>query len=212
MASADWDRSAHERLKRQAPRTLRISLFLAAALLACGAALAPPYIAAPYGLEGDFDRLEGLIDRPEIVVPPPPATIAHPYPPLPAEFELDANAPPLPPLPSNWFDPQRLPALAVPWAEKFTPPPDRPPQLVHFVAPQYPELAAEARAEGLILIELLVDETGRVARARILESDANPALEASALEAALQCLFSPAMQGDRPVRCRVLLPMRFALH
>jgi TonB family protein len=48
-----------------------------------------------------------------------------------------------------------------------------------------------------VQVEILIDATGHVARARVTQSI--PALDASALECVKQWVFAPAMKRGRPV-------------
>jgi TonB family protein len=66
-------------------------------------------------------------------------------------------------------------------------------------------------AEGIVSVLVAIDEQGRVIAARVSASTAPPSLEAAALEAARRCLFQPAKQGAKAVRCQVVIPFTFAL-
>jgi protein TonB len=88
---------------------------------------------------------------------------------------------------------------------------DREPVPVNLVRPRYPLLAREAGIEGRVDVMVLVDEKGRVANARVVNSDVTPAMERAALEAARQSVFEPALQGTRPVRARMVVPFHYRL-
>ena len=66
-----------------------------------------------------------------------------------------------------------------------------------------------ARVEGTVTLEALVDERGLVADARVLKSI--PLLDQSALEAAKQWEFKPAMLNGEPVPVLVVLELDFTL-
>lgn len=68
----------------------------------------------------------------------------------------------------------------------------------HRVAPEYPATARAARIEGVVVVELVVDETGRVAEARAIEGPA--LLRDTAVEAASKWAFKPGHIGKRPVK------------
>jgi protein TonB len=85
------------------------------------------------------------------------------------------------------------------------------PVVLRAVEPSYPKLAKEAGAEGAVWVEVLVDRTGRVARARIVRSEAGRILEEAALAAARDYLFRPALQQGHPVPAMVVIPFRFTL-
>ena len=89
---------------------------------------------------------------------------------------------------------------------------DTKPKVLKSVRPDYPELAREAGAEGTVLVEVTVDGTGRVTAARVVGSDTVTALERAALAAAMQYLFSPALQRNVPVTVRTVITFEFQLH
>lgn len=84
------------------------------------------------------------------------------------------------------------------------------PQLIKKVLPEYPELARKAGLEGKVIVELVVGKDGQVKDARILKSD-NEIFNQAALDAVKQYVFKPAMQNDKPVSVRVLVPIVFTL-
>ena len=67
----------------------------------------------------------------------------------------------------------------------------------------------QARLQGTVVLEALVDEQGRVADARVLRS--LPLLDESALAAAKQWEFTPALLNGEPVPVIVTMEMHFAL-
>lgn len=89
---------------------------------------------------------------------------------------------------------------------------DEPPVSIKIFAPEYPPEARQARMEGLVLVEVIVSETGRVVHAEVIRSDTVPMLESASVRAALLSLFRPALHAGVPVRARVVLPFRFKLN
>jgi len=75
--------------------------------------------------------------------------------------------------------------------------------------PQHSAEAMRARIEGTVTLEVLVDERGLVADARVLKSI--PLLDQSALEAARQWEFKPAMLNGEPVPVLIQLELNFTL-
>jgi TonB family protein len=66
-----------------------------------------------------------------------------------------------------------------------------PPMLISRTAPKYPPEARKARAGGIVIVEVIIDKTGRVVAARILK--ALPfGLSEAAVEAVKQWRFKPA--------------------
>ncbi len=78
--------------------------------------------------------------------------------------------------------------------------------------PVYPELLRQAGVQGRVVLEAVVDTTGRVLAASILVvSRTNPGFVAPARQALLATLFRPAMVAGTPVRMRVRIPYEFAI-
>ncbi len=87
--------------------------------------------------------------------------------------------------------------------------PERLPVLVSIREPAYPSLARDAGVQGEVVIRALVGEDGRVRKAIVARG---PAILGEAAAAAVRgALFRPGLQNDRPVKCWVLVPVRFSL-
>jgi len=84
------------------------------------------------------------------------------------------------------------------------------PQVIKAVQPEYPELAKKAGIEGRVVISVVVDEEGKVISAEIVSST-NSIFNESALKAAYEYKFSPAMMKDKKVKVRVLIPFNFVI-
>ena len=80
------------------------------------------------------------------------------------------------------------------------------------VPAEYPELARQAEAEGVVNLLVTIDESGRVIAAKVQTSDAIESLEKAAIAAAMKWLFKPAKQRDKPVKVRIIIPFRFSLN
>ncbi len=87
---------------------------------------------------------------------------------------------------------------------------DQPPRPIKITRPQYPQEAFVKKVEGVVTVEILIDSTGRVVRARILQSV--PMLDAAALQTVYQWVFSPAIKNGRPVPTIAHAPVRFAIY
>ncbi len=87
---------------------------------------------------------------------------------------------------------------------------DAPPKPIKLTKPQYPQEAFIKKIEGQVLVEILIDSTGRVVRARVLQSI--PALDAAARACVLEWLFTPAMKHGRPVSTIATAPVRFQIY
>ncbi len=78
------------------------------------------------------------------------------------------------------------------------------------VKPPYPREARRRSLEGVAVVEMEVDDTGRVARVRLVQSSGHACLDEAALEAAREWRFIPARQDGIPVPATVR--RRFAFH
>ena len=168
----------------------------------------PPYVPRPYQIQ---ERKLEVLNLPEgIDIPPPPAEVERPE--LPQEAEISADVSEeatIAPTEFNPFAPPVIPSRPEPEAFYAF---DSPPEVLRAVEPRYPDRAMEAEAEGEVLVEVIIDENGRVVSAKVIDSDTIDVLENAALEAAYKFLFKPARQGDVPVKCRVVIPFRFTLN
>jgi protein TonB len=101
-------------------------------------------------------------------------------------------------------------------AVEFEPSPDilvaveRLPVPVKQVNPEYPVVARLAGVEGTVWLKVLVDKQGKPKRAIVQKSDYDGFNE-SAINAALQWAFTPAMMNSGPVVVWVSIPFRFQL-
>jgi TonB family protein len=108
-------------------------------------------------------------------------------------------------------DPNGIPG-GVPWGTGFEPVKDydRGPRLVVQTRPMYPQAAFVQKIEGEVLLELLIDDTGRVARARVLQSI--PQLDAAALRCVEAWRFEPARRAGRAVAVIAHAPVSFRIY
>jgi protein TonB len=74
----------------------------------------------------------------------------------------------------------------------------------------YTTQARQAEIEGLVRVEVTVDEDGRVLSARVL-SGLGYGLDESAITAAKATVFQPATRCGKPLVGTVILPFRFDL-
>ncbi len=78
--------------------------------------------------------------------------------------------------------------------------------------PVYPELLRQAGVQGGVVLEAVVDTTGRVLATSIaVVSATHPGFVAPARQALLATLFHPAMVGGKAIRMRVRIPYEFAI-
>jgi len=81
------------------------------------------------------------------------------------------------------------------------------PKLLRKVDPVYPELAKQARAGALIVLEATVDATGRVQEVRILRSA--PLFDEAAVEAVKQWAYRPLLLNGIPTPFIVAVTLNF---
>lgn len=85
----------------------------------------------------------------------------------------------------------------------------QPPQRIVNVAPAYPAIARSARVQGVVILEIVIDERGNVAKAEILRSI--PLLDAAALDAVRQWKFLPTQLNGRAVPIVMSVTVNFTL-
>ena len=87
---------------------------------------------------------------------------------------------------------------------------DTPPRLIKQTRPVYPQDAFIKKIEGVVEVEILIDVTGRVSRARVMRSV--PLLDQAAIETVKQWVFTPAIKGGRPVPTTAIAPVTFRIY
>jgi TonB family protein len=109
-------------------------------------------------------------------------------------------------------------------AQRFgmtVPPPPAPPdrivvgnaqagRLVSQVAPVYPQQARDAKIEGIVSFQAIIDKQGRVTNLTVLSG--HPLLVPAALEAVKQWVYQPTMMNGEPVEIRTQIDVNFTLH
>ncbi|MBN2080005.1 MAG: energy transducer TonB [Spirochaetes bacterium] len=85
------------------------------------------------------------------------------------------------------------------------------PQLRFSRLPPYPDSMRSAGTEGVVVVEIGIDETGRVLFGRIVGSLGRE-FDLAVIKWVRELKFYPALDSSRrPFRCRVRLPVRFTL-
>jgi TonB family protein len=89
---------------------------------------------------------------------------------------------------------------------------EEPPELLAAPLPVYPERLRQARIEGLVVLEVIVDTTGKVepASIRVVQS-AHPGFVEPARTYVRDAVFRPARVAGRAVRVLVRVPIAFRL-
>ena len=83
-------------------------------------------------------------------------------------------------------------------------------KLVRRVEPVYPEIAIRAGIQGIVIIQVVVDETGRVAEVRVVSG--HPILAAAARTAVEQWAYSPTSVDGRPISIIGTVSVNFTLN
>ena len=83
-----------------------------------------------------------------------------------------------------------------------------PVKTVH-VAPVFPSIARSAQVQGVVILEAVLDASGRVESVRVLRSI--PLLDQAAVEAVRQWRFTPALLNGEPVPVVMTVTVNFTL-
>jgi periplasmic protein TonB len=86
---------------------------------------------------------------------------------------------------------------------------DQAPRPIKITQPKYPPDAFVKKIEGTVEVEILIDSSGRVAKARVVRSI--PLLDSAALQTVYQWVFSPAIKNGRPVATIASAPVTFRI-
>ncbi len=105
---------------------------------------------------------------------------------------------------------QAPPTATQPPPPTATPPPahEVPPGILKIVKPIYPPVALQARIGGLVVLRVLVSETGQPIQVEVLRG-ATGGLNEAAVAAVKQWKFTPARKGDTPVQAWTTVPIPF---
>lgn len=79
------------------------------------------------------------------------------------------------------------------------------------IAPVYPMGARQSGRRGEVVVEFVVDESGRVVNPRIVRSN-DPIFEEPTLRAISRWRFEPGRKNGRAVRFRMAMPVQFELN
>ncbi len=86
------------------------------------------------------------------------------------------------------------------------------PAVKHAPPPQYPRAARRRGAEGVVLLEVLVNQVGVPQSVAVKRSSGHAELDAAALTAVRQWTFEPSRAGVVAVAAAVEVPVRFLLN
>jgi protein TonB len=87
---------------------------------------------------------------------------------------------------------------------------DAPPRIIRQTRPRYPQDAFVQKIEGTVVVEIVIDRSGRVSQARVIRSV--PLLDAAAIDAVREWVFEPAVRRGLPVPAIGHAPVRFLVY
>jgi TonB family protein len=82
-------------------------------------------------------------------------------------------------------------------------------QAISLPKPVYPRMATQIRLQGMVTVQVLIDETGKVISAKALSG--HPILVPEAQRAAMQARFSPTIIGETPVKVSGVITYNFVM-
>jgi protein TonB len=84
------------------------------------------------------------------------------------------------------------------------------PKKIKDVIPVYPELATQARVQGVVILECTISPQGRVSDVKVLRSI--PLLDQAAVDAVRQWTYTPTLLNGVPVPVIMTVTVTFSLH
>ncbi|GEM_PF-1207610 len=146
----------------------------------------------------------------DIIIPPKPEEVLKPAP-IVEVSQLEADDDVIPGStviqPDFPVDTKRLEEQ---WMRPTYIPRDVEPRMLQH-AVVYPELQKRIGIEGTVILWLLINELGEVEKVQLHTSSGDRALDDAAVNGYRQAVFSPALQGDIPVKVWVRLPVSFRI-
>ena len=85
----------------------------------------------------------------------------------------------------------------------------KPPARTKYVAPQYPDMARNARVQGVVILEAVIGADGKVEQARVLRSQ--PLLDEAALAAVRAWEYTPTLLNGQPTPVIMTVTVQFRL-
>jgi TonB family protein len=136
-----------------------------------------------------------------VEAPPPPVKIAVAPPPEPSPAPESALPESGSPAPAPTSPAAAAPAAAASVVEVA-------PKISRVIKPLYPQVALRAHIGGIVLLRVLVSETGEPVEVQVLKGVAGGLTE-SAVAAVRNWRFQPATRGGSPVRGWTTIPIPF---
>jgi len=89
--------------------------------------------------------------------------------------------------------------------------PTRPPKVLNWTDPPYPEHARQQGVEGTVVLKLTVSAAGRAQNVRVAGSSGHSALDQAAIAHIKQAQFSPGLKDGRAVPVTITFRVKFRL-
>ena len=165
----------------------------------------PPPPLVPKKVQAKQVKVRPKAVKDSIQKPLKPLPTAPMQPPITDTVQADSPLPPITPsaaLPTVNKDNESASAQVIRAARPLyleNPPPD------------YPRVARKRRYQGVVMLEVLVDQRGAVADVRLFKTSGYGILDRAALKSVTGWKFEPARRGNRPVSMWVRVPIRFRL-
>jgi TonB family protein len=86
----------------------------------------------------------------------------------------------------------------------------KPPEKIFYPAPQYTEIARKARIQGVVIVEAIIDKSGKVTNVKVLKG-LPMGLDQAAVDAVSRWTFKPATLNGKPVAVIYNLTVNFQL-
>ncbi len=77
------------------------------------------------------------------------------------------------------------------------------------IVPRYPDLESQNGTSGYAILQLLIDESGSVQQANVIESSPSEAFGIAAIEAFKPARFIPGKKSELPVKCLIKIRVDF---
>jgi protein TonB len=84
------------------------------------------------------------------------------------------------------------------------------PERIHYISPEYPELARRARLGGIVILQATIDREGAVTEVEILRG-LGLGLDEAAVKAVSQWQYTPTFYNGRPVEILLTVTVQFTL-
>lgn len=183
------------------------------ALLALGTLMkpmveAPPPIVVSF-LEQPMEKTAPVLSDPKLA-PVQPVSITIPDVPIPPEPQTTAiTASPEPPSPPSPVFQHVAASEQVSVAE---PPSMSEVAYLKQPAPHYPTESRRSSEEGLVILRVLIDESGHAKSVNIYRSSGHPRLDEAARDAVVRAVFKPYIDGGVAREAIAMVPVEFSLH